>query len=329
MTSCERMRCSPYSEDIRWRIVWQRFALDHSLARIAENLAISAPTVKRILQKFEVSGGVSKKVYPADKARRKISEPVKFFILHLLLRRPGIYLREIVSEVKASFQLEITESAVCKFIQKMNFTRQKLTNFAIQRDEGLRQEFKNDVALYPTNTLIFVDETGTDRTDAIRKIGYSLRGHPIKAHKLLVRGEHITAIAAISMGGMEALRIVKGSVDGDVFYDFVCEDILSKLRPFDGINNNSILIMDNCSVHHTSEVESALNDTGIITHFLPPYSPDYNPIELAFSKVKYAIKALESEMQMLAVDVDTIILAAFATITQQDCQAWITSCGLY
>lgn len=327
MTSCERKRCSPYSEDIRWRIVWQRFALDYSLARIAANLAISVSTVKRMLQKFELTGIVSKKAYPADKACRKITEPIKFFIVHLLLRRPGIYLREVVSELRANFLLEITEGAVCKFIKKMNFTRQKLVNFAMQRNESLRQEFRNDVALYPTNALIFVDETGTDRTDAVRKIGYSFRGHPVKAQKLLVRGEHITAIAAISIRGMEALRIVRGSVDGDVFYDFVCEDLLSKLMPFDGINNNSIVIMDNCSVHHTSEVETALNDAGIITHFLPPYSPDYNPIELTFSKVKYAIKAMESEM--LAVDVDTIILAAFATVTQNDCQAWITSGGLY
>jgi len=216
MTSCDKTRCSPYDEDIRWRIVWQRFALDHCLDRIAENLSISVSTVKRILQLFQITGGVAKKVYPTDKAYRKISEPVQFFILHLLLRRPGIYLREVASEVKVNFQLEITESALCKFIKKMDFTRQKLTNYAIQQDDGLRQQFRNDVALYPAKTLLFVDETGTDKTDAVRKFGYSLRGHPVKAQKLLVRGEHITAIAAISMRGLEALRIVRGSVDGDI-----------------------------------------------------------------------------------------------------------------
>ncbi len=87
------------------------------VARVAENLCISVYTVKRILQKLECSGSVAKKVYPADKASRKISEPIQLFIIHLLLRRPGVYLREIVSEVRASFQLEITESAVCKFMK--------------------------------------------------------------------------------------------------------------------------------------------------------------------------------------------------------------------
>ena len=107
----------------------------------------------------------------------------------------------------------------------------------------------------------------------------------------------------------------------------VCGDLLPKLMPFNGTNDNSVLIMDNCSIHHTGEVEDVLYDAGVITHFLPPYSPDYNPIELAFSKVKYAIKSMESEM--LEVDMDTIILAAFATITPSDCQSWITNCGLY
>ena len=91
-----------------------------------------------------------------------------------------------------------------------------------------------------------------------------------------------------------ALKVARGSVDGDGFYDFVCT-LLGKLMPFNGMNPNSVLILDNCSVHHVDEVHQALNDCGVITHYLPPYSPDYNPIELAFSKVKYIIKSMEAE----------------------------------
>ena len=65
-----------------------------------------------------------------------------------------------------------------------------------------------------------------------------------------------------------------------------------------------------------------------ITHYLPPYSPDFNPIELAFSKVKYMIKALEAEMQAIQ-DIETIVLYAFSAITVEDCQSWITSIGIY
>ena len=87
--------------------MWQRFVLDYSSARIAQNLVISVSTMKRMVLKFELTGTVSKKAYPADKAFRKITEPVKYFILHLVLRRPGIYLHVVVSELSANFHLEI------------------------------------------------------------------------------------------------------------------------------------------------------------------------------------------------------------------------------
>ena len=90
--------------------------------------------------------------------------------------------------------------------------------------------------------------------------------------------------------------------------------------PFDGVNPNSVVIIDNCSIHHTSEVISAIQDTGAILHFLPPYSPDWNSAEGAFSKVKTMMKAMEMEMQTIE-DIDTIIYAAFSFITRGQ-RAW-------
>ena len=86
--------------------------------------------------------------------------------------------------------------------------------------------------------------------------------------------------------------------------------------------------MDNCSIHHIHEVTSTIRETGAILHFLPPYSPDYNPIEEAFSKVKIVMKSMEVEMQALD-DIDTIIYAAFSSISPDDCKAWIKQSGIY
>ena len=68
-----------------------------------------------------------------------------------------------------------------------------------------------------------------------------------------------------------------------------------------------------------------IEEVGAIVHFLPPYSPDFMPIELAFSKVKTLMKVDEQT----SMDVETALLAAFATITLQDCQNWISESGLY
>jgi len=86
--------------------------------------------------------------------------------------------------------------------------------------------------------------------------------------------------------------------------------------------------MDNCSIHHTSDVLSAIEDTGALSYFLPPYSPDWNPAKEAFSKVKAMIKAMEMEMQTTE-DIDTIIYAAFSFITAEDCIGWIKDSTIY
>ena len=156
---------------------------------------------------------------------------------YLVLMRPGIYLREIVSEVSTVLGLDITGSAVCKFLKRTGFTHHKLATYALQRDDTLSQQFVSDVSLHNCEILLFVDETGTDRKDAIRKYGYSLRGKPLKAQKLLVRGEHISCIA-ISMPGIVALKSARGSVDGGTFYNFVCMSLLTKLMPFNGTNQD-------------------------------------------------------------------------------------------
>ena len=109
---------------------------------------------------------------------------------------------------------------------------------------------------------------------------------------------------------------------------FVCTELLLKLMPFNGSNRTSVILLDNCSIHQLPELQQVFRDAQVLTHYLPPYSPDYNPIELAFSKVKYLLKAMEAEMQALQ-DIDTILLAAFSQITAADCCAWISSIDIY
>lgn len=103
--------------------------------------------------------------------------------------------------------------------------------------------------------------------------------------------------------------------------EFVENSVISNLMPFDGYDPRSVLIMDNCSIHHVDEATALIQQTGALAevHWLPTYSPDFNPIEEAFSKTKIMMKAMELEMQVLQ-DIDTIVYAAFLTITPADCE---------
>ena len=186
----------------------------------------------------------------------------------------------------------------------------------IQRDDSLRAQFVSDMSLYEQEMLIFIDETGSDKQDSLRKYGYSLRGRPAKSHKI-IPWKACSAIVMMSMNGILGVNIVHGSVNGDVFCDFVEKFLVPHLLPYYGHNPHSVIILDNCSIHYCQEAIQMIQTVGALVHFLLPYSPDYNPIEEAFSKLKSSVKAMEEEAQVM--DIDAIILSAFTTITPSDC----------
>lgn len=324
MTSCEPHRNSVYSEDLRWRMVWQYIRRLRTHA--SRSWQKSWSTVTRTIQLFYATGSVSKKEYPKDKTFKKLTGPAQMLILNLVVTRPGIFLQEIQKELLLTLLVQVDVSTICRFLQQNGMTRQKLTLVAIQRDEFLRQQYSLDVSLYSPEMFIFLDETGSDRRNLIRKHGYSLRGIPARRNTLLVRGERVSAIAFMSVNGLLDVKVFTGTSDGDLFYDFLHTHLLPQLLPFDGVNPYSVVVMDNCSIHHVPEIQRVIEDVGALLHFLPTYSPDLNPIEEAFSKVKSELKHVEDDMGTS--DMETLLLAAFTSITPEDCQGWISHCNI-
>ena len=92
------------------------------------------------------------------------------------------------------------------------------------------------------------------------------------------------------------------------------------MNPFP--DTNSILIMDNCAIHHVQEIKDFLNDMGIMLLYLPPYSPDFNPIEELFSYLKYYLKEHEHLIESLPSPIP-IIEAALDSVTSSKCNGWI------
>lgn len=136
-----------------------------------------------------------------------------------------------------------------------------------------------EVQMFEAEKFVWVDETGCDRRDNVRKLGYALRGERPVYHRWLHRGRRISAIAALATDGVVALELTKGTVDGTKFVDFVQGKLIPEMLPFDGENPRSILVLDNCKIHHVAEVEVVFQQAGILVIFLPPYSPDFNPAE--------------------------------------------------
>ena len=95
-----------------------------------------------------------------------------------------------------------------------------------------------------------------------------------------------------SVSGVEDVDTYEGSINGDTVCDFIERCLVPILQPFNGTNDRSV-VMDNASIHHVDKVVPTIQRTGALLRFLPPYSPDYNPIEELFAKVKAFLKASE------------------------------------
>ena len=309
-------------------MVYQRLGLDLTFKTIANNLGVDISTVHRTVELFLRSGDVSKKSYEGNNVK-KVTEELKYFLIHIVLGNPGIMLCEIQKEILSAYNTEIAESTICQTLHQLNFSRKKMCITATQQDDLQRRYFATEIAFYNPKMFVFLDETGTDQRDAIRKYGYGWRGRPIVSRKLLMRGQHLSTIAFMSTAGLLDCATVTVGVTGDVFYEFVHSKLLYHLNPFDGFNPQSIVIMDNASIHSVEGIVEMIQQVGAIVIFLPPYSPDFNPIEELFSKVKKTIKWYESNLENNEMELETIVQIAFSQVTPEDCCGWIASSGIY
>ena len=132
-------------------------------------------TAWRIVRKFQRTDTVSKKQYNRDNLPRKVNHTVELIVLHVVLEHPGIYLREIQSKVQYLTGSSLSLSIICHLLHEQRFPRKKMRMVARQRDELTRAIYAAEVALYNPEMFIFLDETGSDRRNALRKYGYSLR----------------------------------------------------------------------------------------------------------------------------------------------------------
>lgn len=148
-----------------------------------------------------------------------------------------------------------------------------------------RTQWKADQPNRSGARLIFVDETWT-KTNMTR-----LRGRAPRGERLIEKVPHghwktTTLIAALGIEGMRCSTVVDGAVNADVFEAFVEQVLVPDLREGD------IVVMDNLSSHKRSRTRQSIESAGAELLYLPPYSPDLNPIEMIFAKLKQLLRSL-------------------------------------
>jgi len=183
----------------------------------------------------------------------------------------------------------------------------------------LRQLFVEAMQEEDFTRFVFVDETSTHLTYC-RRYGRAPAGRRLDQAVPLHGGPNVTRIAALTPDGLGALMRVDGAVNGDVFAAYLDQVLGPTLRPGD------VVVLDNLSVHQVDGLAEIVQQYGARLRYLPPYSPDVNPIERAFSKLKTGLRTAKARTRDA---LEEALLAAAAWITKQDAKNWFGHCGYH
>ena len=170
----------------------------------------------------------------------------------------------------------------------------------------------------PLADLIFLDESGINLS-FIRRMARSVKGARAYGAKP-AKGKNISVISAISIEKVLVQWSKLGSVSGLTFEAFIAVKLVPTLWV------GAIVIMDNCSIHKSPEIERLIEEAGATLIYLPPYSPDFSPIENAWSKIKSILRKIGARTRP---DLMKSLEEAFTQITKSDLISWFTHCCYY
>ena len=194
---------------------------------------------------------------------------------------------------------------------------EKKSLIATERDAAARAAWRATAALWEADALVFVDESGT-QTNMTPRYSRAPRGQRAVGATPRNHGKNTTLIAARSAEGMGAAMTLEGAADADAFVAYLRHFLVPTLSP------GQIVVMDNLSVHKDERVVPLITGAKCRLVYLPAYSPDFTPIEQAFSKLKTFLRRAEARTREA---LEEAITAALATITATDATGWFTACG--
>lgn len=180
-----------------------------------------------------------------------------------------------------------------------------------------REAWRETMAQLSREKLVFLDESGVN-TNLTRRYGRAPGKQRVVDSAPLNTPTTTTVLSAIRLDGQFACRTYEGGTNKDRFLKYLRETLLPALKPGD------IVVMVNLSAHHTKGVEDALRSVGATALYLPPYSPDFNPIEKMWSKMKAILRKLRIRV---ADQLPDAVLRALSSVSSSDSDGWFRCAG--
>jgi transposase len=181
--------------------------------------------------------------------------------------------------------------------------------------QQLRAEYWDGVRDVPVQDLVFIDESGVN-LGLIRLFAWALKGKRALGEQPK-RGQNVSLVAGLSLTGIVGSLKVLGACDGLTFEAFVATRLVPNLWP------GACVVMDNSSIHQEAVIRPLIEEVGARLVYLPPYSPDFSPIENFWSKVKNTLKTLGARTYQA---LSEAIERAFAEVSETDIRNWFAHC---
>jgi transposase len=188
---------------------------------------------------------------------------------------------------------------------------------ASERDEGARKEWRKQVAPIEPSQWVFIDEFGSN-AGLTRLYARSPRGEQARASAPRNHGVNRTTITSLTLEGLGPGLVLEGAMTTRAFEAYVERILAPTLQP------GQIVTMDNLRQHHSERVQAVIEARGASVRFLPSYSPDLNPIEEAFSKVKTLLRSAEARVHESLV---AAIWEALAAVSPADARGYFRHGG--
>ncbi|WP_236764398.1 IS630 family transposase [Agrobacterium tumefaciens] len=305
------------SDDLRLRVL-KASAAGMSARQSAARFGVGISTAIRWIARASDGEPTSR---PQGWRRPSVLDAHETFVVAMIDDRKDVTLDEMVERLSVERQVGISRSALGAWLRGRGWTFKKKSAHALEQDrpdvlKRRRAWFEGQLDLDPEK-LIFIDETGLS-TKMARLRGRATRGERCRAGVPHGHWKTTTFTGALRLTGMTAPFVYDGAMNGNVFLAYV-EQVLSPT-----LQTGDVVVMDNLPAHKAAGVRDAIERAGAKLMFLPPYSPDFNPIENAFSKLKAMLRArAERKIDALWDTVGTLI----PRFTSAECANYFRAAG--
>ena len=300
---------TPIPVPVRRRIV-QLYERGKSTREIAQFFGFCVAAVRRVRQQFRQRGTLEPRTHLSGR-RTLLTKERKQRLQELLSEQPDATLAELGTRMDRPFRT----STMDLWLRRLGWKYKKTLVAAEQNRPDVaeqRARWHEQLAREPVTGLVFVDESGAN-TQMTRWRGRALGGQRLVAHVPHGSYQTSTLISGIRWEGPCAPWLFEGPMNGEMFLAWITQGLAPTLRP------GEVVILDNLATHKIRGIREALEAAGARLLYLPPYSPDFNPIEPMWSKIKQSLRshAPRTEEELLRA-----AKGAFNSISSADCKGF-------